>query len=150
MGKNREIGVRNQLPWHFPEDLKFFKKTTLGHHILMGRKTFESIRRPLKDRVNMVLTRDKALEKKGCVVVNCLEDAFNLAREAGEKELMICGGASIFKQAFPFVNRIYLSKIDFSGEADCYFPDFDLTNWTQVHKEVFDTPIPWSIQVLEK
>lgn len=126
------MGYKNQLLCHLPNDLKFFKATTLGHHIVMGRKTYDSIGRPLPNRVNVVITRDKDLKIEGCVVVHSLQEAIDLAKNAGEEELMITGGAEIFKQAFPIADRIYLTLIKHVFEADTFFPEMDPQEWKLV------------------
>jgi len=150
MGKNREIGINNEIPWHLPEDLKFFKKTTLGHHIVMGRKTFESIGKPLPGRKTIILTKNPEYLVEGCISANSIEKAIEIAENAGEDELMICGGANIYQQVLDKADRLYLTTVDYTGEADAYFPDLNLSQWHAICKKNYKDPMPWSIQVLEK
>lgn len=116
------IGTNNQLLCHLPADLKYFKQTTTGHCIVMGRKTYESIGKPLPNRTNIVISTNSAFAAEGIEVVHSLESAISLAREKGETELMITGGASIYKQAMPMVDKIYLTRIHHTFiEADTFF-----------------------------
>jgi dihydrofolate reductase len=127
-GKNWEIGLDNQMLWHISEDFKNFKKITSGHHILMGRKTFESIGKPLPNRTSLVLSRgDFAYE--GVYTFNDAKKAFDFAKENGEEELFIIGGADIYNMLFEHVDKMYLSEVDFEGEADAYLNKIDFTNW---------------------
>ena len=120
---NNVIGKNNKLPWHLPEDLKRFKEVTSGHTVIMGRKTYESIGRPLPNRVNIVITRNKDFKPKGVKVVHSIEEALSLASEAGETETFIIGGAEIYKQALPLANKIYLTRINKNYKGDAYFPE---------------------------
>lgn len=127
-GKNWEIGLDNQMLWHISEDFKNFKKITSGHHILMGRKTFESIGKPLPNRTSLVLTRGD-FEHEGVHTFDDVQKAFNFAREAGEEELFIIGGANIYETLFPYVDKMYLSEVDYEGEADAYLKEIDFSSW---------------------
>lgn len=128
MDRNRLIGSKNQLPWHLPADLAHFKKVTLNKPILMGRKTYESIGRPLPGRKNIVLTRSEGLEIEGVTVVNSLDEVMeNLAETA---ELMVIGGSTIYELALPKAQRLYLSYIDGEFEGDAWFPVFDEAQWS--------------------
>jgi dihydrofolate reductase len=129
MAQNGVIGRDNALPWRLPEDLKRFKAFTLGKTLLMGRKTYESIGRPLPGRANLVLTRDKGWQAQGIVVVHSVEEA--LARAAGT-ELVAIGGAEIYRLVLPFARRIYLTHVHADVPGDTYFPDFDPTQWADV------------------
>ncbi|WP_221564807.1 dihydrofolate reductase [Alkalihalobacillus sp. TS-13] len=131
MGKNRVMGKDNDLPWHLPEDLKWFKRVSSGHTIIMGRKTYESIGKPLPNRKNVIVTNDKNYEAEGCVVTHSLDEAL---RQDGE-ELIIIGGAEIFKQVLEKTSRIYLTYIDEEFEGDTYFPDLDESKWEMKSKE---------------
>ena len=133
MDRNRLIGKRNQLPWHLPADLAHFKKVTMGKPIIMGRKTFESIGRPLPGRTNIVLTRSVDFSAEGVSIVASLEQALALA--AAEDEAVIIGGSSIYELALPQVDRLYLTYIENSFEGDAWFPDFDLGQWQIVASE---------------
>ena len=125
----RALGKGNQLLWHLPEDLKFFKQTTLGHAVIMGRKTYESIGKPLPSRTNIVVTRTPTYKAEGCKVVTSLDDALSFARaltNTGAPELFIIGGAEIYAQAMPQADRLYLTLIDDPGEgADVFFPEYE-------------------------
>ena len=125
----RALGKNNTLLWHLPEDLKFFKETTTGHAVIMGRKTYESIGRPLPNRTNIVVTRTATYKAEGCKVVTSLEDALNYARKltnSGADEIFIIGGAEIYTQALPNTDRLYLTLIDDPGEgADVFFPEYE-------------------------
>lgn len=134
MSKNRVIGRDNQLPWHLPADLKHFKAVTMGKPIVMGRKTFESIGRPLPGRPNIVLTRDRAWTAKDVSVFSSMEDALqNLGDHA---EVMIIGGAQIYSALLSRADRLYLTEIDTLVDGgDAFFPDLDDAEWTEVSRE---------------
>jgi dihydrofolate reductase len=133
MDDNRLIGNNNQLPWHLPADLAYFKKLTTGKSILMGRKTYDSIGRPLPNRRNIVITRNSKISISGCEVVSSVEKALILIKD--EDEVMVIGGASLCEQLLPQVNRLYITKIDGEFEGDIYFPKYDDLNWRQVSCE---------------
>ncbi len=133
--KNNVIGRDNQIPWYLPADLQFFKKTTLGHHVIMGRKSFESLGRPLPKRTNVVITRDPFFVATGCVVVHSLAEALALAKQNGETEAFIIGGGEIYRQALPFLDRIYLTEVDAVVEGDTFFPETDMDEWQEVFRE---------------
>ena len=130
MARNGVIGRDNALPWHLAEDLRRFKATTLGKPILMGRKTFESIGHALPGRTNLVLTRDPCWTAPGAVVVHSVEAA--LAAAEGAAELVVIGGAEIYRLVMPFARRIYLTHVQADVPGDTYFPDFDPTQWVDV------------------
>lgn len=129
VAKNNVLGKDNKIPWHLPADMAYFKKITAGHHIVMGSNTFESIGRPLPNRTNIVMAKDKNYKAPGCVVVNSLEEAINYAKKNGVKELMICGGEQIYRQFLPLADRIYLTKIKAVFEGDKFFPEVDSKTW---------------------
>lgn len=120
--ENNAIGNQNQLLCHLPADLKYFKQTTSGHHIVMGRKTYESIGRPLPNRVNIVLSSNPELTLDGCVVLPSILEAVDTAQHAGEPELFITGGGTIYNQSLSMAHRVYLTRIHHAFEADTYFP----------------------------
>ena len=133
IGKNNELGRGGKIPWHIPEDLAHFKQTTMGHPVIMGRKTFESlgIKKPLPGRLNIVITRNPDYRAEGAVVVFSVEDAIAEATKHSaspadkeQEEIFIIGGAEIFKLAMPLVGRLYLTVIDASFEADAFFPEY--------------------------
>jgi dihydrofolate reductase len=129
MAQNGVIGRDNALPWRLPADLKRFKAFTLGKTVLMGRKTFESIGRPLHGRDNLVLTRDRRWLAAGVIVVHSVEQALT---RAGDKELVAIGGAQIYRLLMPFARRIYLTHVHADVPGDTFFPDFDPTQWDDV------------------
>ncbi len=122
--KNRGIGRHNKLLFNIPEDLKRFKDITSGHPIIMGRKTYESIGRPLPNRTNIIITRNTAYYAPGCVVVDSLEKALQKARDVESEEIFVIGGGEIFKQALPITDKLYLTLVQGNFEADVYFPDY--------------------------
>lgn len=124
IGRQNELGGKNNLLWRIPEDLKRFKALTSGHPIIMGRKTYESIGRPLPNRENIVITRNKDFRPEGVVVVCSVEEALTKAREKEKEEIFVIGGAEIYKQSLPFLTRLYLTVIDDSKPADVFFPDY--------------------------
>jgi len=152
MDKNRVIGKNNSLPWKLPQDLARFKSLTLGHAVIMGRKTYESIGKALPGRVNIIVTTSESYSALGCTVVGSLESAIDISKN--EEEIFIIGGESIFKQALRFADRLYLTVIDNVFEGDTFFPEFDSTKWQEVSR--MDFPIspeaswPFSFLLYEK
>ncbi len=138
LGNNRVIGKDNDLPWYLPADLKHFKKTTLDHHIIMGRKCFESIGKPLPKRTNIILTRNPFYVVSNCIVCSGLEEALEIAFDNKESEAFIIGGGEIYKAAFPLLDRLYLTQVDVTVEDNgslIYFPEVDLSEWKLVIEE---------------
>lgn len=137
MGKNFAIGLRKDLPWRLPSDLKRFKDLTLGHHLIMGRKTFESIGRPLPHRDSIIITRNIhfSYPDTGVFITSSLREALLLAERRGESEVFICGGGTIYQEALSLVERLYLTLVDYEGAADTFFPPFDHLGWKVVHEE---------------
>jgi dihydrofolate reductase len=133
MTRNRVIGRDNGLPWRLPADLKHFKATTLGKPILMGRKTFDSIGKPLPGRVNIVLTRDRSWSAEGLAVVHSVEEA--LTHVSGVDELACIGGAEIFDLLMPLTTRIYLTRIDADIPGDTFFPPLAPAEWREIRSE---------------
>ncbi|MDZ4714527.1 MAG: dihydrofolate reductase [Cytophagales bacterium] len=136
--KNRVIGKNNDLPWHLPDDMKHFMQTTKEHHVLMGRKNLDSIPekfRPLPNRINIVLSRQRELKAPGCVVVHTLTEGVDFARQAGEQELFIIGGSDIYQLAMPQAHRLYLTEIDATLQGDTFFPEFDMLKWKEVSRK---------------
>ena len=132
MAENRVIGRDNQLPWHLPADLKHFKATTLGKPILMGRKTWESIGRPLPERTNIVITRDGNYTASGCVVVHSLDAALSAAEH--HAEVMIIGGAELYRQVLPQADTLYLTLVHGEFEGDTRFPQWETDAWREVER----------------
>lgn len=135
ISENRAIGLNNQLPWHLPADLKHFKKITLGHPILMGRKTYESIGKPLPGRCNVVITRDVDFVAPGCVVANSVDTALSSAGYSNE--VFVIGGAALFQQMLPMTKRIYLTVIHHFFEGDVFFPKLNMDEWVERKREDF-------------
>ena len=133
--KNRVIGDGNQIPWYLPADLAYFKRTTLGHCVLMGRKTFLSLGRPLPKRHNIVITRDAYFAADGVLVANSIEDALTQAYELGEEEAFIIGGGEIYKQTIERCDRLYLTEVDLEIEGETVFPEMDEMEWRMVWED---------------
>jgi dihydrofolate reductase len=158
MDENMVIGNNNRLPWHLPEDLKYFKRTTMGKCIIMGRKTFESIGRPLSGRTNIIVTRSRDYEVDNARVVDSLADAIELAENVsfidGTDEAFIIGGAELYKHALPYVDRMHLTMVHAEVDGDTFFPDFAVEEWQEVSKEYFEAdefnPYPYSICIFER
>jgi dihydrofolate reductase len=129
MDNNRLIGSDNSLPWHLPADLAFFKHTTMGKPILMGRKTYESIGKPLPGRHNIVITRNPDFSAEGCSIVNGIEAAIALC--PGDDEVMLIGGASLYQQAIEQALQLYITRIHHEFKGDTWFPEFDLREWKE-------------------
>ncbi len=135
--KNRVIGKNNDLPWHLPDDMKYFMQTTKAHHVIMGRKNYESIPekfRPLPNRTNIVVTRQKDFQAPGCILVNSIEDGIAMARAAGETELFIIGGSEIYALGMPHADLLYLTEIDTTLEGDTWFPSFNKNEWQELSR----------------
>lgn len=137
IASNNALGKDNDLIWHLPADLKRFKKVTSGHHILMGRKTYESIGKPLPNRTTVIITRNKDYKAAGCVVVDSIEKAIEVAKAAAQ--IFIIGGAQIYQQAMSsnLVDRLDITQVHHAFEADVYFPEISSEDWVQVSKEDF-------------
>ena len=141
--RNGVIGAGGKLPWRLPADLQRFKQITMGHPILMGRKTFESIGKPLPGRTNIVITRQKSFQCSGTTVAHSLEEALRICEE--ETEVFVIGGAEIFRQALPLADRIYLTRIEKDFEGDTLLFDIDPAAWKEASREDFLTdPLPHS------
>ena len=139
MAKNRCIGQGGALPWNLPEDLRFFKRTTNGHAIIMGRKTHESIGRALPGRRNIVVTRSRGIDFSGCEVAPNLATAVERARTTDAMPFVI-GGAAIYREALSLASRIYLTEIDRDVAGDVFFPELDPTKWQEVARQRGQTP----------
>ncbi|MBV0934000.1 dihydrofolate reductase [Marinobacterium weihaiense] len=156
--ENRVIGINNKLPWYLPEDLKYFKRVTLGKPIIMGRKTFESIGRPLPGRPNIVITRDPAWDHPGVRVVHSLNEGLELGESLalidGVDEAVVIGGAEIYALCLPRADRLYLTQVHAHIEGDAFFPALDTTAWQEIAREDFaaiePNPYDYSFIVLER
>lgn len=134
--ENNTIGNNNELIWHLPEDLKRFKRLTTGHPVIMGRKTFESIGRPLPGRRNIVITRSRTWGTEGILIVNSLEEAVEKGKES-DPEIFIIGGGNIYSQAIGFADALEITEVHHSFEGDTEFPEIDLKTWKEVFREDF-------------
>jgi dihydrofolate reductase len=152
MARNRVIGRDNRLPWRLPADLAYFKQVTLGHPVVMGRRTFESIGKPLPGRLNVVVSRNPEFRAPGCTVVASLDEAWQAA--AGAPEVAVIGGTSLFEEALPTADRIHLTEVLADVPGDTWFPDFDRGEWNE--HEVLRHPAdvrhayPFRIVVLDR
>ncbi len=148
---NGVIGRANRLAWHIPEDLRYFKRVTMGKPLVMGRKTFQSIGKPLPGRPNIVVTRDPAWTADGVEVAHCLEQALALAEGlAGGGEVMVIGGAQLFNAALALAERLYLTEVHRNYEGDVFFPRPDPASWREVSREDHAGDPPYSFVVLEQ
>jgi len=158
VAQNRVIGRNNALPWYLPNDLKYFKQTTLGKPVIMGRKTYESIGKPLPGRTNIVITRQADYQPEGVKVVSSVEDARALAESVclidGQEEAMIMGGAEIYALCLPVCDRLYLTEVHAEVEGDAWFPEYDKSEWHEVAREDFaaegPNPYDYSFVVYER
>jgi dihydrofolate reductase len=133
--KKGVIGKDNEIPWYLPADFAYFKRTTLNHHIIMGRNCFESIGRPLPKRTNIVITRNPFYISSGCLMVNSIAEAIRIAEKNGESEAFIIGGGEIYKQSVDLWDKLYLTKVDLDTEGDVFFPELDLSKWHLISEE---------------
>jgi dihydrofolate reductase len=154
MDKMRGIGREGRLPWHLGDDLRNFKRLTMGHHLVMGRKTFQSIGKALPGRTTIVVTRQMTRKIEDCLVAHSLEQALGLARARGETEVFIAGGGEIFTQALPFADRLYLTEVNTLAACDVFFLEFSRREW--VVKESIAYPAdgandyPFTYSLLER
>ncbi|NNU34588.1 dihydrofolate reductase [Mucilaginibacter sp. S1162] len=151
IAENHAIGKDNKLLWHLPKDLKHFKEITTGGTVIMGRKTYDSVGRPLPNRRNIIITRQQ-IEIPDCEVVNSVEAALDLCRD--EAEVFIVGGAEIYKLAMPITDKIFLTIVHKNFEADTYFPEIKATTWNETYREDHEpdekNPLPFSFITLER
>ena len=131
--QNNALGKDNKIIWHLPDDFKRFKELTSGHHIIMGRKTFESFPKPLSNRTHVVITRQKNFNPEGCIVVNSIEEAFEICPK--NEDVFLIGGAEIYKLGLPFTDKIELTFINETFEADAFFPEIDFSEWKLTNEE---------------
>lgn len=157
MGKNREIGANNQLLWHLPKDLKHFKELTTGHPVIMGRKTYESIGKPLPNRTNIVISRKKDWFEEGILIVGSIKEAIKFAKKIDENAYII-GGGNIYEQTLDLADQLEITLVDTTLEADTFFPKIDEKKWTktnEIHhekdeKNQFDFSFQTFERILEK
>lgn len=152
MADNRVIGIENRLPWSLPADMKWFRQQTTGKAVLMGRKTFDSIGRPLPNRRNIIISRAAALEVEGCEVANGVDAALALCRN--EPEVMIIGGASFYEQMLPRADRLYLTLVHAEISGDAHFPGFDPAQWREIERQDHSAddanPFAYTFLILER
>ncbi len=154
IAENRVIGNKNTLPWHLPADFKYFKEKTINKTIVLGLNTFKSIgEKPLPNRKNIILNDDlNYVTPDGCFVVHSINELLEMVKN--ENEVMVCGGASVYKQFLPLANRLYLTYIHQSFEGDTFFPEFDINDWKEVSREDHESDeknlYPYSFVVLDR
>jgi dihydrofolate reductase len=152
--RNSVIGKSGLMPWHLPADLKWFKEKTKGHHVLMGRVTFESIGKALPNRTNILLTRNPNYSADGVCITDSWQEAKEIAEKAGETNLFVIGGAEIYRQLLPLADMLFLTEIDTDTEGDAFFPEFDESQWEicEERKHLKDEKNPYDLhfKVLEK
>ncbi|HYX08352.1 MAG TPA: dihydrofolate reductase [Bacteroidales bacterium] len=137
MTRNRVIGKDNRLPWRLPADMAFFKKTTTGHHVIMGRKNYEAEKKPLPNRTNIVVTSKADYKAEGCIVVHSIKDGIDLARKNGETECFIIGGGEIYQESLEMTDQIYLTIIDTEMDGDVFFPELNFDQWKIVRQNEY-------------
>jgi len=154
MDERGGIGKGNRLPWRLSADMKRFRELTMGHHIVMGRKTFESIGRALPGRQTVIITRNPELEVKDCMIAHSLDEALSLADERAETEVFVCGGAEIYAQSIERADRLYLTEVHTQVEADTFFPAWDQSLWREAqsvyHPADEKNQYPTTFKLLEK
>jgi len=133
LAENRVIGVNNTLPWHLPNDLKHFRRLTTGHAIIMGRKNYESIGKPLPERTNIVVTRNRDYRVDGCLIAHSLDEALRLAGD--DPEIFVIGGAEIYREALPRADRLYLTQVHAPIDGDTLFPEINRNDWKETARE---------------
>ena len=154
MDEKRGIGKDGRLPWRLSSDLKKFRELTMGHHIIVGRKTFESIGKPLPGRETIIVTRNESYSPAGCFIARSVEDAISLARARGESEAFICGGAEVYARSLCAADRMYLTLVHADCGADTFFPECDSGEWVEVesryHAADEKNQHPFTFKVLAK
>lgn len=135
VAKNNVIGKDNNIPWYLPADLKYFKNTTLNHHVIMGRNCYESIGKPLPKRTNVIITRDAYFISSNCLVARSIPEALHMAHENGEEEVFIIGGGQIYEQTADLWDKLYITEVDLEVDGDVFFPAMDMNEWKLIHKE---------------
>lgn len=135
MGRNRVIGANGTIPWHLPSELQMFRRLTMGHHIIMGRRTWESINRPLPGRTTVIVTRQPGYRVQGAIVAHTLEEA--IAACGDDREIFVIGGGELYRAALPHAGRIYLTTVDAEPDGDTFMPEFDLAQWRETSTETF-------------
>ncbi len=137
MARNRVIGLNNDIPWYLPADLKYFKITTTGHAVIMGRNCYASIGRPLPNRTNIIITRDPFFISSNCIIARSVSEALSAAYDIGEAEAFIIGGGQIYEQTQDLWNRLYLTEVDLDITGDVHFPDISMDQWSLTNREEY-------------
>ena len=152
MAKNRVIGAGNKIPWRLPAELQLFKEVTMGHHIIMGRRTWESIGRPLPGRTSIIVTRQRDYKARGAVVAHSLEDA--LAASSRDEEAFVIGGAELFRESLPRADRLHLTIVDAEPSGDTYMPEVNFAEWRETSSRSFPAdgknPLSFRYSVYER
>ncbi|MEM7343131.1 MAG: dihydrofolate reductase [Chloroflexota bacterium] len=150
--KNGIIGIDNKMPWHLTADMRYFKQLTSGHHLVMGRKTYESIGRPLPGRITVIITRQTDYNVEGCLIAHSLSQAIELCQD--DDHIFIAGGGTIYQQSLSIADRIYLTRIHHAFEGDTFMFDIDPTIWQETSRQDFEpdekNKYPYSFTILEK
>ncbi|HYX07824.1 MAG TPA: dihydrofolate reductase, partial [Bacteroidales bacterium] len=154
MTRNRVIGKDNRLPWRLPADMAFFKSTTTGHHVIMGRKNYEAEKKPLPSRTNIVVTSKADYKAEGCIVVHSIKEGIEIARKDGEKECFIIGGGEIYQESLEMTDQIYLTIIDTEMDGDVFFPEINFDNWKIVRQNEYakdeNNPFDFTIYLFKR
>lgn len=154
VANNNVIGKENDIPWYLPADLKYFKKTTLNHHILMGRKCYTSIGKPLPKRTNVIVSRDPYFISSNCLVARSIEEGLEMAYDNGEKECFIIGGGTIYHQTQKLWDRLYITEVDLDVEGDVFFPEINQREWEVISEELHEpdekNPYHYTFKVLHR
>jgi dihydrofolate reductase len=154
VAKNRVIGKDNDIPWYLSTDLKYFKKTTMNHHVIMGRKSFQAIGRPLPKRTNIILTTNPYFIATGCITAHTMEEALSIAFENGEEEVFIIGGAQIYDLSLPFLDKLYYTEVDAEPEGDTFFPALNWSEWNLLSQKKYPAgerdDFPFTVKVFER
>lgn len=152
--RNRVIGNNNNIPWYLPADLQYFKRTTMGHTVVMGRNCYTSIGRPLPKRTNIIISRDPFFISSNCVVARNIPEALHHAHETGETEVFIIGGGQIYEQSIGLWDRLYLTEVDLDVVGDVFFPELDFKKWELISEEVHTkddkNPYDYTFKVFQK
>jgi len=154
MDLNNGIGYQNRLPWRLPAEQQLFKTHTMGHHMIMGRKTYESIGRPLPGRTTIVVTRNPDYQAEGCWVVHSVREALDLAEGKGENEAFICGGTEIYRESIRETDCLYLTRVHANFQVDTFFPVFDVSQWEKIsadfHPADEENPHPFTFFIYKR
>jgi dihydrofolate reductase len=152
--KNRVIGKNNDIPWYLPADLKYFKKTTIGKPVIMGRKCFESIGRALPKRTNIIITRDPFFLANDCLIAHSVYEALSIAAAEGHEEAFIIGGGEIYNLSMPYWDKLYLTEVDIEPQGDVFFPEINPSEWTLISEEAHlpdeKTPFFYKFLIFER